>query len=283
MTSLIIVYHSGLEALRSCLASISSGTTTPDQVVLVNNSGASVLGVLPHYRYTLDELEVANDGYSAGVNVGVRYVQRHYPSTQYLWLLNPDTEVTVTTLTLLVQTLQNNESLAAISPTIYDTTGQVWYAGGYYSKLRNKTVHKTTSSPASNTGYWPTPFITFCAPLIRMAAWQTVGPLSEHYFLYYEDADWSLRAIALGHTLAVSTTATIVHHEASQANPTKLYHLVRSGVAMLRTYPPFGIPTLASAIVALRTVYQQAKVLIHLGNRDVLAALCGEPLPTTGA
>lgn len=282
MTSLIIVYHSGLEALRSCLASVSAGTTTPDQVVLVNNSGTSVLGVLPHYHYPLDELEVANDGYASGVNVGVRYVQRHYPSTQYLWLLNPDTEVAVTTLTLLVQTLRNNESLAAISPTIYDITGQVWYAGGYYSKLRNKTVHKTTLSRAAHSDYWPTPFITFCAPLIRMSAWKAVGALDERYFLYYEDADWSLRASGMGETLAVSTSATIVHHEASRSNPKKTYHLVRSGVAMLREYPPFGTSILASATIALRTVYQQAKVFVGLGDRSVLTALRGESLPTQG-
>ena len=67
------------------------------------------------------------------------------------------------------------------------------------------------------------------------AAWERVGPLDERYFIYAEDADWSLRARAAGFRLLFVPTARLWHRVSASAgagSPWKIYQRLRANLAL---------------------------------------------------
>ena len=75
-----------------------------------------------------------------------------------------------------------------------------------------------------------TDFLTGCALFLPLRVVQEVGFLDETFFLYYEDADYSVRVMKKKIPLAVVTDAIVTHSEESRFNDGKVYHLVFSGL-----------------------------------------------------
>jgi GT2 family glycosyltransferase len=68
-----------------------------------------------------------------------------------------------------------------------------------------------------------------------------VGVLPEHYFIYFEDVDWSLRFQQAGWRTVADPGAAIVHYESAtmgQNSPIKLYYYVRNNLLFLDAWVP---------------------------------------------
>jgi GT2 family glycosyltransferase len=75
--------------------------------------------------------------------------------------------------------------------------------------------------------------------LVRAAVFKEIGLLDEDYFLYWEDADFSIRARRAGFKNIVVTGAWVYHFEKSeQEKKNKTYWLVVSGLIFFKKNAP---------------------------------------------
>jgi hypothetical protein len=160
--------------------------------------------------------------------------------TDYVLLLNQDTEVEPDFLERLVETAKKNPRAGLLSPLIFwKKTREVWFSGKRICWLTMKSCHK---KKIWREDPYVSNFITGCSMLIKKEVFQKIGLLDERYFLYWEDADFSLRAKKAGFLGLVDPKSIVYHFESSE--PTKgdkLYYLVFSGLKFFKKNTPFWV------------------------------------------
>lgn len=180
-------------------------------------------GHLPWVRLLVAE---RNLGFGRGCNLA--FARSEAP---YCLLLNPDAQIVPADLQLLVETLQADPRLAAVSPrTFWDRdrrfllplafpqtplveTGMAMASRSpklclaasrrYLGRMRQ---YMASSQPVE------TPFLSGALLMLRRKAVLDAGGLFDPgYFMFFEDTDLSLRLRQAGFRLAVVPTATAVH------------------------------------------------------------------------
>jgi GT2 family glycosyltransferase len=163
-----------------------------------------------------------NLGFAAGVNRGIAQL-----ATPYVLLLNPDTVVLDGSLDRLLEFAVANPQYAlyggrtlrpdgSTDPSSCWGQASLWsltcFAVGASTLFRRSTVFDPES-----LGRWDrdtvreVPIITGCLLLMRREQWLELGGMDERYFLYGEDADFSLRARSRGMRAVIVPDAVIVH------------------------------------------------------------------------
>jgi len=219
----VVVNWNGLADTLACLESLVAATPGPPRVVVVDNGSTdgSVTALrawqaarLGHAGPAVTIFESStNRGFSGGNNLGVEHL-RADPAISHFLLLNNDATVDPAFFREIARALAAAPDAAIMGVTIYVTArrGEVWYAGGHFLPLRSLTQHER-AVPADAMPL-PTEFVTGCAMLISRHAWETLGPLPECYFIYFEDAEYSWRAHAAGLPVLYAPRA-VVHHAVS--------------------------------------------------------------------
>lgn len=160
-------------------------------------------------------LSPSNLGFGAGVNLGVR--RSNAIAGDFVWVVNPDTAVELAAAQDLASALAGTHA-EIVSPLI--STGgpgeeSIWFAGGYVDYQKGVSWHVNAGEDLrSITGdLFESSFITGAAPMMTRSTWDQLGGFREDLFLYWEDADLSIRAIAMGMRLAVVPSARIWHEQ----------------------------------------------------------------------
>ncbi len=224
--AIIILNYNGADCLRQCLQSVFSLKYTDREVFVVDNNSADdsfrITEKFPGVRTIKND---QNLGFAGGMNVGIRAAQES--GADFFWLLNNDATVAPDSLTHLVELLEKYPKIGAASPIILFPEGKVWFAGGSIDFVRIRTMHQRELSQkdAFETGY-----LTGCAFFIRKKAIEQEGLFDERFFLYYEDADLSVRLKKGGWKLFVELKSKVFHREVSVRNPKKIFYLVLSGL-----------------------------------------------------
>lgn len=146
----------------------------------------------------------SNDGYSAGNNVGIRYALKKNPD--YIWLLNNDTVVKSNTLKELVSHVQSEENIGIAGTVIYfasDPSKIQTYGGGKIAPLIG--LDSFILSPDSID------YVSGTSLFIKREVIEQIGLLDEEFFFYWEDVDFSQRALKRGWKLGVAANAIVYH------------------------------------------------------------------------
>ncbi|MEI9966462.1 MAG: glycosyltransferase family 2 protein [Candidatus Moraniibacteriota bacterium] len=229
---LVLNYNAG-PLLAEAVRSLGSQTHTEKALYILDSASTdgsfqAVQREFPSHTY----LPLAkNRGFASGINVGL--AKAFADGAQFAWLFNPDAEADPRTLATLLETAQKHPETGLFSPIIADPEGRIWYAGGRIRFWRMRTEHHQKLSSKES---FETAFMTGCALLISRTLWERIGGLDERFFLYYEDADYSLRAIRAGFSLRVVPAARVLHREQSEQSPQKVYFLVLSGLLFFQKY-----------------------------------------------
>lgn len=226
---ILVNYESGDE-LTLALYSLKHADRPPDIFVVVDNAsqdGSLEKASLMHEMHVIRNH--INVGFAAAVNQGLILAQS--TGATHVWLLNPDARVRSGTLRFLVEASRRFPR-ALLSPAIFDQQGRPWFTGGIIRWWRMHAVHKTEITQ----GVVSEEFLTGCALFMPIAAFKRVGFFDERFFLYYEDADYSVRARRAGFTLHVVPEALVDHREGSRFHPQKVYFLVVSGLLFFDKY-----------------------------------------------
>ncbi len=228
---IVVLNYNGQACLNRCLRSLDGLRYENFFVLVVDNAStddslATARQSFPEHTYICN---IENKGFAAGMNSGLRTAFER--GAAWVWLFNNDAEAEAPALTSLMTVAVKDERIGLLSPWIFWTgTKKLWFGKGRIDQLRMRALHVVPNSVERHKAWYESEFLTGCALLIKKEVYQEVGALDEHFFLYYEDADLSLRARQKGFLVGAVPAAHVFHAEQSSENPQKLYHLVLSGL-----------------------------------------------------
>jgi GT2 family glycosyltransferase len=185
-----------------------------------------------------------NEGYGGGNNTGLRHALQE--GADYALILNNDVTVAPDTVRCLVEGFEADRRIAMATPTVfyYDRPTEIYWDGGIIDWETGDPHHRSTTLPLEG-GVRRSEWLDGCAVLVRLSALREIGLLDERYFLYFEDADWSLRARSRGWLNVVMLRAEAWHKVSRSTggwdNPAVHYYYARNRYLFLKTHCPVGI------------------------------------------
>ena len=147
-----------------------------------------------------------NLGYAGGNNVGLRFCHRH--GLAFAWVLNNDTLLLDGNSALLVEAARARPEVGAWGTVILNGDQPQYFGGSI--RTRDFAV-VPAASPTSLQD--PLAVVSGCSLFLPLASAAAVDFLPEDYFLYYEDAAFSLLLKQAGYQLAGLSTVTVKHLE----------------------------------------------------------------------
>ncbi|MCX0371808.1 glycosyltransferase family 2 protein [Clostridium perfringens] len=216
--SIILVNYNTANDVIECLKSLSSIDYKNFDVIIVdNNSKKEEVKRLENIvvKYSWAELVKSgkNGGFAFANNIGINIAKKR--NSDYILLLNSDTEVKPDFLGYLVDAIERDFSKNAISVgkiNYYFDKNKIWYAGGVIDW--NKYIGKHIGENEIDNGQFnitkKVDFATGCVMLINAKLNININ-LPEEYFMYYEDVDFSARIIELGYNIIYEPKSVIYH------------------------------------------------------------------------
>jgi N-acetylglucosaminyl-diphospho-decaprenol L-rhamnosyltransferase len=233
----IVTYRSAPLAI-DCLASIQSERERQDlnvRVVLVDNAS----GDIPQIEQAVQRngwsswvtlvLAPRNGGFAYGNNLGIRSAyERGRPN--YIYLLNPDTQVRPGAIAALAEFLQNNPRVGIAGSSFETEDGKDWPIAFRFPTLLSEIDHGiqlglvsrllsrwTVARPMDPTAQ-PTDWISGASMMIRPAVLTAVGGLDENFFLYFEETEFCHRARRAGFTTWYVPQSRVMHMMGKSTN-----------------------------------------------------------------
>ena len=181
-----------------------------------------------------------NYGFAEGNNIGIRYAINTLNS-DYVLLLNNDTVVELDFLTKMVKAAENDKKIGIVGAKIpyYDKPKKNWFCRGVINWFSINIAYHDCECKSEKI---ETDYITGCVALIRNEVIKKVGYLDKSLFLYFEDADFSLRVKKNGFGLIVIPEA-VVYHKVSATSYTFIlstaqYYFSRNRIWFVKKYCP---------------------------------------------
>lgn len=214
--TIIILNWNGKEDTIECLKSLSMICYPNYEVVLVDNGSTD--DSVSCFKKVFPQIKLietgANLGFAGGNNVGIKYALE--TSTDFILLLNNDTIVDPKFLDELIKFSEHEINLGVVSPFVYwyDNPNEVQNGGEKINWFRFKSTKLWELYPENN--------IIECengsgaCMLIKRSMIETIGPMSEDYFLLLEDVDLYLRALKYG-LKNLSIRSAVVWHKTSRS------------------------------------------------------------------
>ena len=232
--SVVVVSFRTPALLASCLAQLVTEPSVDEIVVVDNASGDGsadlVASDFPQVRLIRNDVNV---GFARAVNQAL-----HECAGKYLLLLNPDTVLVPGTLVQLLEVLINDPLVGAVGPSIHHSNGRLRVlSAGRQPTLWRMFTHATLLSRLSrripmleglnllNGIHDDRPrdveWLTGACLMVRRAALDAAGGLSERWFMYTEDVELCWRLHSAGWRLVHLPSARVVHHMGASADSTK--------------------------------------------------------------
>ena len=240
--TMVVLNWNGLADTRAALASLAACHVPPgweaDLMMVDNGSNDGSAEAVRREVPAVDVLSLGeNLRFAGGNNMGVRRALE--AGADAVMLVNNDTEADPGLLLHLLASLEADPRAGGAAPLIRFARprDRIWYAGGHCVPALGLAAHRGLR--ARDHGQFravePTGYLTGCCLLAPRAAWEQVGLLDEGYFIYAEDADWSLRARAAGLRLLFVPQALLWHKVSAasgSASPWKIYQRLRANLRL---------------------------------------------------
>lgn len=240
---IVVLQWNGWAFTRDCLESLARRSYPAAEVVVVDNASSD--GSLEELRKApgIRVIEnAANLRFAEGNNVALR--ESVLAGADYALLLNNDTVVEPGFLEPLVEFMERHPRAGAAAPLIRyaDPPDRVWFAGGEVNYWLGLTAHRGLR--ARDHGQFHAPsrcgYLTGCALLVRREVLEKVGYLDPGYYIYTEDADFSVRIRRAGYELWCVPASRISHRISASSGggttPFKVYHRTLSNAKFLARY-----------------------------------------------
>ena len=222
--------------------------TYPNKHVLVIDNGSLDASVAALQELSSPSVTLlvnpCNEGFTGGCNRGFDVALKD--GFDYVWLLNNDAITAGGTLSSLVGLAESDKKIGLVSPRIasLQEPQKQLNLGGLYRpevpafestkdirKARDWAEHQREKVMVMGT-----------ALLVRVALIRAIGQLDQAMFAYWEDTDYSLRAIRAGYTNRLDFDSVIYHKEkdsgvhAMDMKPYYWYYMARNEVRFWRKH-----------------------------------------------
>lgn len=226
--AIILLNYNSTSFTKNCIQSLWETKATQDEydIVVFDNASDN-----PPAKETLGDCDLVlskkNIGYAQGNNKAVEHVLKK-GKPDYILILNNDTRMQNACVRTLIGRFESEKNAGFVVPKIYfekgreyhrhsytkDEKGRVlWYAGGGIDWRNLIVFHKGMdevdrgqfehSAKAS--------FASGCAFLTTPAIWKKLGGFDVSYFLYYEDADLSMRLHRIKKDIVFEPGSVVYH------------------------------------------------------------------------
>ncbi len=233
---IILNFNNGKDIV-ACSQSLIKAYSKINIVIVDNASTDNSLQSIISLKY--EELMIIknkkNLGFAKGVNKGIRFALKK--GAERVLLLNPDTEVDKGFLEPLL--LNKADIVGPIikfkrkGEWLYDFGGKVnfWLGRTSHNEYPKNIIRNIKKAD----------YLSGCCLLIKRRVFEKIGLLDERYFLFFEDADFCLKAKKAGFKVALEPKSIIFHKLAEgKEKPLKsIYCLLRSNFIFINTWLPF--------------------------------------------
>jgi GT2 family glycosyltransferase len=158
-----------------------------------------------------------NHGFARGNNIGARIAS--IIDSDWLMLLNNDTEIISDTFTKLIDFVDNNDDIVAVSPQIrfHEPKDLIWNCGGKLTFFGSRKYFFANQKIelVPDKGFSLITFITGCALLFQ---YKKTGLLTEDFFFGEEDYEFSLRLKRRNLKMACIFESIVFHKVGSTIN-----------------------------------------------------------------
>lgn len=206
MVYVIVLNWNGASDTIACLQSLALlEGGLPKVIVCDNASTDDSWSRLQAYVENQTALEIrlvqtgANLGFAGGVNVGLRAALSD-PYMTYVWILNNDTLVDPGALKALIRYMADNPDVGMCGSTLLylDEPTVIQAVGGAYNPWFGTSRHilgqqRYDAARCRAVDVGALDYVVGAAMFVRRRVLETVGLMSESYFLYYEEIDWATR------------------------------------------------------------------------------------------
>lgn len=277
---IIIPVYNQLEYTKRCLWSIEAHTTSPYQLIVVDNRSTDgtdeYLWSVAAGHESVEAVPVkvitnsCNEGFARAVNLGL--VMSDAP---YVVLLNNDVEVPAGWLETLIEAMEAYPHIGALGALSTAKTQATWegrFRGAGVGVIEHYRLGQ----------------LSYSCVILRREAIDQVGLLDEEFFLYGEDDDYNIRLIQAGWSVAIHRDITVKHEHGATSNAFEMQHYRQA--AMKRIMEKWGGPAAGSGkgpewidpaddpgsrrSKAHLARYEYAKSLLRM-NDTVLDVACG--------
>lgn len=167
-----------------------------------------------------------NNGFAAGNNVALKYILKQKDFDSLIWILNNDTILDKNSLSDIISEidkLENSEQNTIFGTPLleYYNPNKVQSMGGFYNLKTGLTKHLgdgvLISEAKANFDkiIQKTSYPIGASMIIKYRDLESIGLLSEDYFLFYEEIDWVSRAKEIGGSLKILPVFGIYHKQGS--------------------------------------------------------------------
>lgn len=240
VTVVILNFQVKKETL-ACVKSVLETDYQNLQIIVVdNNSNDNLEEELKKFDDVIFIQNKKNIGFTGGNNVGIKYALSH--GADCVFVLNPDTEISPGCMTALVNASQSGDILG---PKIYFAdTKKIWFAGGQFDVANVLGTHRGLNEEDNNQYNLieDTDYVSGAAFFVKRQVFEKIGFFDERYFLYYEDADFCIRAKRAGFKVFYVPTALVFHKNARSTglgSPLQDYFITRNRMLLASKFLPF--------------------------------------------
>ncbi|MEI6532813.1 MAG: glycosyltransferase [Candidatus Roizmanbacteria bacterium] len=198
-------------------------------IIIINNSSSAITNA---YLVSQNKTKIINSqnnvGYGKAINLGLDQLKDS--NITHILIMNNNILLDQISLNNLLLTIDTD--LMIVSPVIYDELGSVWFHGGELDKIRYSAGHKTGKID----------FLSGACLLTTKFVLNVIGSFSEDYFLYYEDVDFSLRALQKKVALKIVENSKAIHitKKDSTSNKNMNYYLSRNHLLLIKKFAPIS-------------------------------------------
>ena len=203
----ILVNFKNEEKTVNCLRALEKSTVQPTYVCVVDN--ASTEKSRQFFESNSFKFDVhwiwnkENRGFAAGCNQGIQAAIKEHEGS-FIWLLNNDTQPEPTALEKLLE--KAKATGAGITGSLIKKSNGDFSGGVCFIHPKFASVRRPRSP--EETGF---DYVEGSSFLISPECLKKTGPLSEDYFLYFEESDYCQKAKRNGFSLAWATDSIIWH------------------------------------------------------------------------
>ncbi len=231
--SIITVNFNGLKDTSELIESLQRLISLSYEIIVVDNASKEneALALQSKYPTIITIRSEQNLGFSGGNNLGICQAKG-----KYIFLLNNDTFIEEDTFQFLIEKIENNPKIGAVSPKIkFAFPPRNIQFAGYLPlssiTLRNELIGFGEEDKEQYENSTRTPYCHGAAMMVKKEVIEKVGYMPEIYFLYYEELDWCTQMEKAGYELWYEPLCTVYHKESQstgQQSYLRTFYLTRN-------------------------------------------------------
>ncbi|MDD2952863.1 MAG: glycosyltransferase family 2 protein [Parabacteroides sp.] len=272
MVSIITVNYNGGKDTLELAESFRQFEDYPYEFIVVDNASPNGDGERLEKALGDSARVIRSDknlGFAGANNLGYRAAKG-----DYILYINNDIIITAPVLKALVERLRQDTRIGAVSPKIkyayrQDTIQYAGYESAHPIRASYQLVGVYQTDRAAFDQSKRTDAIHGACVMTSRKVIEKAGAMTEVYFLFYEELDWSLQLHRHGYETWYEPAATVFHKESmtiKRGSPQRLYYLTRSRMLFVRRNRE-GLSFFLSIMYQL-TIAIPKNIFQHLLRRD---------------